>query len=98
MKPEEIEAALLEILKEITADWGLDPAVYKPESRLLGDIGLSSVDALHLMATFNMRYQRSLPFDKLLSCDANYLRNLTVAQMTEFVAENFDQTPQVRPI
>jgi acyl carrier protein len=98
MKPEEIEQALLEILKEITADWELDPKVYQPGSRLLGDIGLSSVDALHLMATFNMRYQQSLPFDKLLALDTNYLRNLTVAQMAEFVAENFDQTPQVRPI
>ena len=53
---------------------------------------------LHLMATFNMRYERSLPFDKLLACDVNYLRNLTVAQMADFVAEHFHQTPQVRPI
>lgn len=92
MEIEEIEAAIIEIIKEITEGWDLEPEEIRPESSLLEDIGLSSVDALHLMATFNMRFQRSLPYEELFTLEADRLRRLTVAQMAQFVHKNFNQT------
>ena len=96
MELKEIEAAIIEIIKEITEDWDLEPDEIRPESSLLEDIGLSSVDALHLMATFNMRFQRSLPYEELFTMDTDYLRRLTVAQMAQFVHQNFDQPSELK--
>ncbi len=92
MKPtqDEILAGIKEILAEMIEDWDLDLKTIGADTRLSADLGLSSIDALHLVAAIDMRFNRRLPYERLILKDGKYVEELTVGDLTRFVYDHFD--------
>ncbi len=93
MKPtvEEILAGVRDILTQMTGDWDGDALEIGPRTRLSADLGLSSIDALHLVASIDMRFNRRLPYEKLILKDGRYVEDLSVGELARFVHEHFDE-------
>jgi acyl carrier protein len=93
MKPGlgEIVATVIDILREMTQEWDLDPSTLGPQTRLSADLGLSSIDALHLMASIDTRLGCRLSYERLILKDGKYVGELLVGELASFVHDNFDQ-------
>lgn len=93
MKPayDEIEAGILDAVREMTADWDLELDDLGPQSGLVADICFSSVDFLHLMAAVEMKFGKKLSYESLLIQDGGYRTELTVGELARFVHENYEQ-------
>lgn len=82
-----INAAVLEILKDLTADWDTDfSGDIGPDTRLIEDLAFESIDVVQLVVSLEGRFQRrDLPFEKLLMHDGRYVDDLTVQQLVDFL-------------
>jgi acyl carrier protein len=81
-----VEARLIDILGELTADWGLD-ATIGSDTTMVGDIGLASIDFIQLVVAIESAYKRKLGFQDLLMKDGAYVSDLSVRQIASFVHE-----------
>jgi acyl carrier protein len=97
MKPttQEIEASVMEIVKEMTEDWDLEMDDLEPEAGLVEELCFSSVDFLHLLAAVEMKIGRKLSYEELLVRDGSYRTELTVRELAKFVDENYEQAEPV---
>lgn len=88
---QEIENAILEIVKEMTADWDLELDELGADSALVEELCFSSVDFLHLMAAVEMRFGKKLSFESLLIQNGQYRTELKIGELAAFVEDNFDK-------
>lgn len=93
MRPEQatILDQIAEILYGMLDDW--DPEMDGPingQSKLSQDLCLTSIDVMHLLASIDMRYQKKLPYERLILEDGKYRTELSVEDLANFVWENFD--------
>ena len=77
-----------------TADWNLSAEV-GPDTRLIGELGFTSMDVIDLFATLDMAFHVKLPFEQFViaGADRDYRQEMTVAELAAFVDEHFD-TPR----
>jgi acyl carrier protein len=82
-----INTAVLEILKDLTADWDTDYAGdIGPDTLLIEDLAFESIDVVQLVVSLEGRFQRrDLPFEKLLMNDGRYVDDMTVRQIVDFL-------------
>jgi acyl carrier protein len=94
MKPtkEHLHCEVLEILTSEDEGWEVEASQVSPETRLGGDLGFSSIDVLHLIASIDMRLKRKLPFQRLLVNGTEYVTDVRVDELVNFVYENYDCT------
>jgi acyl carrier protein len=86
----EILDAVVSVVSDITRDWNLDVEI-KPESRLIGELGFTSMDIIDLMAGLDMRLHRKLPYESLMVLDdGGYRQELLVSELADFLEQNFD--------
>jgi acyl carrier protein len=85
-----INTAVLEILKDLTADWDTDYAgEIGPETLLIDDLAFESIDVVQLVVSLEGRFQRrDLPFEKLLMNDGRYVDDMSVRQLVDFLDAN----------
>jgi len=90
----EIEAAVVEILGDEDEGWLVDLDRITSDARLVADLGLSSQDVLHLMASIDMRFKRRFLFNRLVVKDeeSREYTDVTVREMVDFIDANFDST------
>ena len=80
----EILRYILEILREVTADW--DVGEISPETRL-GDLGLESISLVYLIAEVQHYYNlQDLLFQKLRMAVIN-IKDLRIADVVDLVCE-----------
>jgi len=86
MRPsrQEILDYLLHKMSELTADWDY-PDPVSPESRLFGELGFESLDAVVLCTAIQEHYQTPMPFAELLAEIGQQQRDLSIAELTDFV-------------
>jgi acyl carrier protein len=89
--PEQIHESIADIVRGMTKGWDLDADQLGPETRLVSDLGFSSVDIIHLMASTEMRFNRKLPYDEIVMRDGRYVDDLSLRELIEFVGLNFDR-------
>lgn len=82
-----IEGVVLQILKDLTADWDADYAgEIGPDTLLIADLDFESIDVVELVVSLEGRFaRRDLPFEKLLMTDGRYVEDLTVRQVVDFL-------------
>ena len=95
---EEIREIIIQILKELLQEFGITGEPISEYTLLSGDLGLSSVDALQVMATLDQRLGTKLPYEKLINHMGEYPADITVARLAEFAHEHFDDLSQQGPI
>lgn len=83
----QVETEIVDILKDMTQDWGLDEDdEIGPSTRLVGDLEFSSVDIIHLVVAIEEKFNRPrMGFEELLMVEGRYVDDLEVKQVAEFV-------------
>ena len=79
---------LVVILEDMTSDWetNLNGGITR-ESRLIADLGFESVDVVQLVVAIEEQFQRrDMPFEELLMDEGQYVEELTVGQIVDFLA------------
>ena len=91
-----IEGVVLQILKDLTADWDADYAgAIGPDTLLISDLDFESIDVVELVVSLEGRFQRrDLPFEKLLMHDGRYVEDLTVRQVVDFLESELQNPVQ----
>ena len=81
----EILSYILHTLGELSRDWDLARPI-EPNSRLFGELGFQSLDAVILATAIQEHYRCQMPFASLLADIGREQRDLSVAELVEFVA------------
>jgi acyl carrier protein len=90
----EILALVCSSVVQITQSWNLD-ATISPETKLVEELGFSSMEFIDLLAIISTRLQRKLPYEQLLVGEAgNYREELSIQELSDFILTNYDA---VRP-
>lgn len=86
MRPsrQEILDYLLHKMGELTQDWDYTDPV-GPESKLFTELGFESLDAVVLCTAIQEHYQTPMPFAELLAEIGEQQRDLSIAELTDFV-------------
>jgi acyl carrier protein len=93
MKPtlQTVQDVVIEILIDMTQDWGLEEDFINAETKIAEDLGLSSIDVLHLFSGIDIHFSKKLPFETLiLTNDEEFVSDLSVQEIVSFVFDNFD--------
>lgn len=89
---ESVQARVIEIIDELTADWGIDlDGGIAPDTTMVGDIGFASIDFIQLVVAIETAYKQKLGFQDLLMQNGAYVRDLNVRQIATFVADRLNQ-------
>ena len=90
-----VEGVVLQILKDLTADWDSDFAgQIGPDTMLIADLDFESIDVVELVVSLEGRLQRKdLPFEKLLMQDGRYVEDMSVGQVVDFLHANLSAAP-----
>lgn len=85
----DIEGRVFEVLRELTKDWDLElPNGLTKETRLMGDLAFESIDVVQLAVALEQAFDRKgLPFEQLFMQDGDYVDDLSVRQLIDFLAE-----------
>ena len=88
---QQIQTDILDILNKTTKEWDFDSNEIEPKTKLVEELDFSSLDLMHLMASVDMRFQRRLPYDKIILKDGQYVDEISVEELINFVYHNFDE-------
>ncbi len=96
MRPtrQEIMDYLLQKMGELTQDWDYSEPV-SPESRLFTELGFESLDAVVLCTAIQEHYKTQMPFAELLAEIGQQQRDLSIAELVDFVDTHLPAQAQV---
>ena len=89
----EIRSEIKEVLKEMITMYELPIVEITDDLFLIETLGFSSVDIMHLLASVDMRFERHLPYDKIILKNGEYVTDLSFGEIVSFVNDNFDSDP-----
>ncbi len=83
-------SGVVEVLRDMVADWDLDHSeAIGPNTRLIEDLAFESIDIVQLVVTIEQKFQRKgLPFEKLFMRDGDYVEEISVAEVVDFLYTN----------
>ncbi len=83
-------SGVVELLRDMVADWDLDHSeAIGPNTRLIEDLAFESIDIVQLVVTIEQKFQRKgLPFEKLFMRDGDYVEEISVAEVVDFLCTN----------
>lgn len=83
---EAIMTKLVEIIEDLTQDWGLSPDLgISGKTSLVNDMEFASVDIIQLCVAIEQHYERKIGFQDLLMKDGSYVSDLSVSQLTQYL-------------
>jgi acyl carrier protein len=85
--PPEILAYVLTTVQDLCQDWDYADPV-GPESLLFTGLGMESLDAVVLCTALQEHYRITMPFAELLSDIGQKQRDLSIAELAEFVGQH----------
>ena len=86
----EIYQDIKDILEEVIEMYDLPQVEITNDLLLIGTLGLSSVDIMHFLASVDMRYEKHLPYDKLMLKEGEYVSDFSFGEIVDFIYDNFD--------
>jgi acyl carrier protein len=85
MSNTEVQAEVISIIRDMQDMYGIEVGDLLRETRLVADLGLSSVTIMHLLASVDMKFQKRLPFMDLVRHGDEYVADLTLGNLVDFV-------------
>jgi hypothetical protein len=73
------------LVTELLAERGEEPGPLSGETKINADLGISSVEAIHLMILLEDRVGTPLSFQELAVRDGEYVDDLTLGELRAFV-------------
>ncbi len=93
MKPtlEQVQTEVINLVEEIskTSTHGSDNEI-TPQTKLVEDLGFSSMDIIHLLASIDMRFRRKLKYDLFFRRTDQLVQDFSIAEIADFIFDNFD--------
>jgi acyl carrier protein len=83
----EILAYVLKTVQDLCQDWDYADPV-GPESLLFTGLGMESLDAVVLCTALQEHYRITMPFAELLADIGQKQRDLSIAELAEFVGQH----------
>ncbi len=85
-----IETGVISVLNNMTQDWDLElEGGIGPTTRLMEDLGFESIDVVQLAVSLEQHFGRKgLPFEKLFMRDGDYVDDLHVNEVVDFLSTN----------
>ena len=84
-----IETVLIELLAEL----GQEPDAIELTTMLNADLGITSIDAIHLMVLLEDHIGRAMSFQDLAIRNGRYVDDIAVGELLDFVAGNLQLPP-----
>lgn len=86
---ESITQRLVAVLEDFTQDWDSEfEGEMGRETKLLADLSFESIDIIQLVVAIEEEFgKRKLPFEKLLMKDGRYVDDLSIGQISDFLAQ-----------
>lgn len=87
---DEIQVKVIAVLKDMTMDWDIDFSDgIQSETRLIDDLGFESIDIVQLVVSIEQAFGRKgLPFEKLFMQDGDYVDEIQVQDIVNFLHHN----------
>jgi acyl carrier protein len=79
---------MVETIGALLEEQGTEPGEITPATQLNADLGISSVEAIHLIIMLEDRLATPLSFEKLAVRDGEYVEDLAAAELHEFLTES----------
>lgn len=86
----QIQSNIIEILKDITQEWGIDIDDINSGTKLVEDLGFVSVDIIHLVVSIEEHFKQKLGFNELLMQDGKYVDDLSIDKLASFVSRKLN--------
>jgi acyl carrier protein len=86
LTPMQVESAIVNILNDMTQDWDLDSSEIEPKTKLVEDLNFGSIDIIHLVVAIEEHFQQKLGFNELLMHDGQYVDDVSVNELVNFVS------------
>jgi len=81
---------IVAIITDLTSDWDSDVEV-SSETRILNDLGFSSIDVATMASILEQYYRRSFPFAEfLLELEKKGAQDLKLDQLADFIYSNLN--------
>jgi acyl carrier protein len=88
---EAVFKTVVDILRKMDEDWE-DSTELTPETWLVADLGLESIDVVVLGTTIQEHYNRSMPFAEFLAeIGEREIRDIRIDQFVDFVHRHLNQ-------
>jgi len=88
---EEILKDVLNLLEQLAQDWDYQATVNEG-TRIFGDLGFESLDAVVLGTAIQEHYKQQMPFAGLLAeIGQREVRDLSVAELVDFIHSHLDR-------
>jgi acyl carrier protein len=85
---ETIEQTLIEIVKDLIQDWGLDlDDGISGHTRLAADLEFASVDIIQLCVAIEQHYNQKIGFQDLLMENGRYVSDLSISEIAGFLVD-----------
>lgn len=93
MQQQEIEAKVISALTEMTEDWDLDSAEgIGRDTGLIKDLEFESIDIVQLAVALEQAFgQKGLPFEQLFMRDGDYVDEIRVSEVVDFMAKQLNE-------
>lgn len=88
-----VPATVIALTLDLVQDWGLDLGDGISQThRLVQDLEFASVDIIQLCVAIEQHYERKLGFQKLLMVDGSYREDLSLGELSGFVAQRLAES------
>lgn len=89
---EDILALVTKQVNNIIESWHLD-AQTSPDTRLVDELGFSSMEFIDLLASIEMELTRKLPYQSLMVDEmGNYRQELSIGELSAFIFSHLEVT------
>lgn len=90
----DMHQTVIGVLQETTRDWDMDlPEGIGAHTTLIEDLEFESIDMVQFAVALEQALgRRGLPFEKLFIKDGNYVDDVTVEQVVQFLCSELEAT------
>jgi acyl carrier protein len=82
-----LQITIIKIIKHLVKDWGIEYYDITPKTKLKADLNLDSIEIINLIVSIEEYCQRKLDFTQLLTQCEEYIEDISVAALVEFVEQ-----------
>lgn len=88
----ELEKTVIRVLEETTQDWDLEfEDGITGATRLIEELQFESIDVVQFAVALEQALgKKGLPFEKLFIKDGNYVEDMTVTEVVQFLNDEMD--------
>jgi acyl carrier protein len=87
---QDLSPNVISVIESMVADWGLEDEIeIGPDTRLMGDLEFESIDVVQLAVALEQHFEQTeLPFETLFMRGGDYVEDLTVTEIAEFLGQH----------